>query len=95
MSFNTLACSLSERVASFAATPFAQIGFIASCALWLACGGSEGRLTLVLSVVAISLSQMILLSQDKITKAEHAKLDAIIAGTDADDALQGIEREGV
>lgn len=93
MTFYRAACTISEKVASGVAHPYAQIGFIAACALWLLCGGSVAALTLVLSILAITLTQMVLLSQDRITRAEHQKLDAIIAGTDADDAVAGIEKQ--
>ncbi|MGK2908562.1 MAG: hypothetical protein ACSLE1_01960 [Sphingobium sp.] len=88
-----LACILSERIAEHAGRPLAQGGFLAFCALWLVLGGSVDGLTLLLSVLAISLTQAVLFQQGRITKAEHAKLDAIIAGTDADDAVAGIEKE--
>lgn len=83
---------LSEIVACNVGRPISQIGFLIFCAAWWLLGGDILTLTTVLSVLAITLTQMVLNSQDKITKAEHQKLDAIIAGTDADDRVAGIER---
>jgi hypothetical protein len=85
--------NISKFVACRAATPMAQGLFITGCVAFLLLGGSVDVLTLVLSILAITLTQMVLASQDSITKAEHAKLDAIIEGTDADDSLRGIERD--
>lgn len=85
--------NISKAVACKAATPRAQAGFIVACIAFLLLGGPVEWLTLVLSIIAITLNQMVLASQDSITKAEHAKLDAIIAGTDADDKFAGIEKD--
>lgn len=95
MTLYRAACSLSERVSEAAGHPVAQAVFPLSCGIWLLLGGNYDHLTLVLSVMAITLTQMVLNSQGRITRAEHQKLDAIIAGTDADDAVAGIEKEGL
>lgn len=84
---------LSCIVAAYAGHPLAQLGFLAFCLLWWSMGWDMLGLTTVLSIIAITLTQMVLASQDRITKAEHMKLDAIIAGTDADDELRGIENK--
>ena len=85
------AFKLSCIVAAYAGHPLAQLGFLVFCLLWWAFGGDMLALTTILSIIAITMTQMVLASQYKITKAEHQKLDAIIAGTDADDAIAGIE----
>lgn len=84
---------LSDFVSCKAGHPVAQAGFLVFCFIWWLLGGDMLSLTTILSIIAITLTQMVLFSQDKITKAEHQKLDAIIAGTDADDAVAGIEKD--
>ena len=86
-------CLASEWFAENAGHPLAQAVFLILCALWIALGMDVALLTLILSILAISLTLSVLYQQGRITKAEHIKLDAIIAGTDADDAKAGIEKE--
>ncbi len=62
----------------------AVIGF---CVGWLALGLGETRLTLALSVLALTFSQLILRDTDKMVERQNQKLDAIVHGTDADDSV--------
>lgn len=85
-----LAC----RAAELFAHPVAIVLLPVLCSVWLLVGGSMDGLTLGLSITALSLTQLVLLAQAKDTRAMQSKLDGLIAGTDADDALAGIEQQG-
>jgi low affinity Fe/Cu permease len=98
-SLERIGCRLSAEIADLSAHPFAQIGLVLLCALWYLTGWSIGTLTAVLSVVAITLSQMVLNRQAE-REAEahrrdvalHAKLDELVlASRDARDEIAGIE----
>ncbi len=92
-------CWVSDRTAQFSAHPFAQIGVILLCVLWFLVGWQVDLLTAALSIVAITLAQMVLNSQYEREKdahrrdvALHAKLDELlIASRRARDELAGIE----
>lgn len=56
------------------------------CIGWLFFGSIES-LTFVLSVLALTFSQLILRDTDRITAKQNEKLDAIVHGTDADDSV--------
>lgn len=97
--FDRAGCWISARVAAVAAQPWAQAGVIVLCALWLWSGHAVDTLTLVLSVLAITLTQMVLNTQ-RTREAEahrrdmalHAKLDELIVSMKgARDELAGIE----
>lgn len=84
----TLGCHVSEWVADVAAHPFAQIGFIALCLAWFLVGWNVNILTAGLSILAITLTQMVLNSQKereidahRRDVAMHAKLDELIAAS--------------
>ena len=94
-----LGCAISERVSDLAAHPYAQFGVVIFCVVWFALGLSTDLLTAALSILAISLSQMVLNRQNE-REAEahrrdvamHAKLDElIIAGRRSHNDLAGIE----
>lgn len=94
-----LGCAISERVSDLSAHPYAQFGVVIFCVAWFALGLSTDLLTAALSILAISLSQMVLNRQNE-REAEahrrdvamHAKLDElIIAGRRAHNDLAGIE----
>lgn len=87
------ACIVARQSSDLFAHPWAILLFPLLCLGWMHFGGSELGLTLVLSILAITTTQLVLLAQDRDTKAIHKKLDAIIAGTDADDEIAGIERD--
>lgn len=94
-----LGCWLSETVADISAHPFAQIGLVLLCALWIAFAWRVDWLTATLSILAITLTQMVLNRQNEREKvahrrdvALHAKLDELlIASRRARDELAGIE----
>jgi low affinity Fe/Cu permease len=81
------------------AHPYMQIGVIAFCILWFAIGWHADTLTAALSILAITLTQMVLNGQyDREAEAHrrdvamHAKLDELIkASHRARDELVGIE----
>ena len=84
--FERLGCRVSEWVADVAAHPFAQIGVILVCAIWFAGGFATDLLTAILSIMAITLTQMVLNNQaqreidiHRRDVAMHAKLDELIA----------------
>ena len=92
-------CWLSEKVADVSAHPFAQIGLMLVCALWFILAWRVDWLTAGLSILAITLTQMVLNRQQEREKdahrrdvALHAKLDELlIASRRARDELAGIE----
>jgi low affinity Fe/Cu permease len=94
-----LGCWLSEKVADIAAHPFAQAGLVLVCAAWFLLAWRVDWLTAVLSILAITLTQMVLNRQREREKeahrrdvALHAKLDELlIASKRARDELAGIE----
>lgn len=92
-------CRLSERVANLSAHPYAQLGLILVCLAWFKAGWTTNALTAALSILAITLTQMVLNSQGQ-REAEarrrdvalHAKLDELILATrEARDEIAGIE----
>lgn len=83
-----------HKVAAGFATPLAIVAVVIACVIWLAFGLSVDTLTLALSILSITMTQLILLAQDRDTKAIHAKIDELVrASPEADDALCGIERQ--
>lgn len=86
------ACRFARRASDALAHPLAVLAFPPACGLWLLAGGSVDALTLLLSIAALSFTQLVLLAQASDTRAVQQKLDAIIHGTDADDQVAGIER---
>lgn len=94
-----IGCHISSLVADLAANPFAQVGFVLLCLLWFWLGLSVGVLTAGLSILAITLTQMVLNSQQERERdahrrdvALHAKLDELLlASRRARNELAGIE----
>jgi low affinity Fe/Cu permease len=94
-----LGCWISEKVADVAAHPYAQVGLVLLCALWVAVAWRIDVLTAALSILAITLTQMVLNRQHEREKeahrrdvALHVKLDELlIASKRARDELAGIE----
>lgn len=89
-----LGCRISDIGANLAGHPVALIGVIVFCAIFfLALGDTAtGALTLVLSVMAITLTQMVLNQQKRHEAALHLKIDELIhAMTGARDEIMGIE----
>ena len=92
-------CWLSGKMADLAAHPVAQLGFIALCLAWFVLALRVDILTAALSIIAITLTQMVLNRQQE-REAEahrrdvalHAKLDELVhASRRARDELAGIE----
>ena len=95
----TLGDKVSAAMADFAADPFVQVGLIAFCAAWFAIGLPTDLLTAALSIIAITLTQMVLNQQKSRSidahrrdVALHAKLDELLlASRKARDEMAGIE----
>jgi low affinity Fe/Cu permease len=94
-----LGCRISAWVSDVFAHPMVQLGFILLCVAWFLSGLSTDLLTATLSIMAITLTQMVLNRQNE-REAEahrrdiamHAKLDElIIAVTHAHNDMAGIE----
>lgn len=84
MKFRDLAC----RVSAWFAHPLAIIAVPAFCTLWLIAGWGIDPLTLALSIAAISMTQLVLVGQERAAKKQDAKIDELIhAVPDADDDL--------
>jgi low affinity Fe/Cu permease len=97
--FERVGCEVSSIVSNIAAHPFAQVGIILFCALWWTIGLPTDILTAALSILAITLTQMVLNRQNE-REAEahrrdvamHAKLDELVlASRRARDEMAGIE----
>lgn len=91
-----LGCRISDAGANLAGHPMALIGVLLACAACFLLFGSEvtGALTLVLSVAAITLTQMVLNQQKRHDVALHLKIDELIHGVrGARDEIMGIERK--
>ena len=94
-----LGCRISEAVADIAAHPYAQIGLILLCVAWFVLGLRVDILTATLSILAITLTQMVLNRQEEREAdshrrdvALHAKLDEILlASRRARDVMAGVE----
>jgi low affinity Fe/Cu permease len=72
--FEVLACRLAEWFAS----PWAVIGIPLACIAWYASGLGVEMLTLVLSVVAITTTQLVLAAQRRGERAVKAEVDEIV-----------------
>ena len=86
-------------MSDLAAHPYTQVGVIIFCVAWFALRLDTGLLTAALSILAISLSQMVL-NRQNVREAEahrrdvamHAKLDELlIASRRARNEMAGIE----
>ena len=94
-----LGCRISRSAAALSAHPFVQIAFILLCVAWFWIGLRIDLLTATLSIMAITLTQMVLNSQQERERdahrrdvALHAKLDELLfASRRARDELAGIE----
>jgi low affinity Fe/Cu permease len=90
---------LSGWVANAASRPVAQAGLVLFCVAWWSLGLPTNILTATLSILAISLTQMVLNTQQRRERddrrrdvAMHAKLDELLrAEKDARKELTGIE----
>jgi low affinity Fe/Cu permease len=90
-----LGCRISDIGSNIAGHPSAQIGVMVFCFAWflLPLGDkATAVLTLVLSVLAITLTQMVLNQQKRHEAALHMKIDELIhAMKGARDEIMGIE----
>lgn len=94
-----IGCAVSAYMSDLFANPFMQIGVILFCVTWFALGLPTDLLTAALSILAITLTQMVLNRQNqrevdahRRDVALHAKLDELlIAKRGARDAMAGIE----
>jgi low affinity Fe/Cu permease len=92
-------CRLSSWVSDLSAHPFAQFGVILVCGLWFAVGFATELLTAILSILAITLAQMVLNRQNEREAdahrrdvAMHAKVDELLlAVRGARNEMAGIE----
>ena len=97
--WHAIGCRVSAWVADLAANPFTQIGVILFCALWWTVGLPTDILTASLSILAITLTQMVLNRQNEREAddhrrdvAMHAKLDELLIATNAArNEMAGIE----
>ena len=91
--------AVSAWVADVSANPLSQLAFVAGCAAWLVLGLPVEVLTGFLSILAITLTQMVLNKQNvreadahRRDVALHAKLDELVhASHRARDEIAGIE----
>jgi len=92
-------CKVSAWASDFSAHPYVQLGLILFCIGWFALGLDTNLLTAALSILAITLTQMVLNRQNEREAdarrrdvAMHAKLDElIIAAQRAHNEMAGIE----
>jgi low affinity Fe/Cu permease len=94
-----LGCRISELAADLSAHPYAQLGLILVCGAWFVLALRVDILTAGLSILAITLTQMVLNRQQEREAdahrrdvALHAKLDELlVASRRARDELAGVE----
>lgn len=87
-------CQLSAWGSALAGHPMAILLVAVACAAWFIIGGpsAENTLTLILSVLAITLTQMVLNQQRLNERALHMKIDELVyAVKGARDEIAGIE----
>jgi low affinity Fe/Cu permease len=82
--FEQYAC----KVSSWFASPLIVAAFPLACILWLWLGFSVDDITLLLSVLAISMTQLVLVGQARESRAVKAEVDEILrAIPEADDSV--------
>lgn len=89
-----IGCHISELGANTAGHPSAIVLVAVFCAAWFLITGHAGEntLTLILSVLAITLTQMVLNQQRRSERALHLKIDElVIAMKGARNEIAGIE----
>lgn len=99
LTLNQLGCRVSEWASDLAAQPLAQLGLLVFCIVWFALKLPTDLLTAALSIMAITLTQMVLNRQSEREiishqrdVAMHAKLDELVhASKRARDEMAGIE----
>lgn len=91
-----IGCHLAEAGANTAGHPTVILLVAAFCAVWFLVTGHAGEntLTLILSVLAITLTQMVLNQQRRNERALHMKIDElVIAMKGARNEIAGIENK--
>lgn len=99
LTLNQIGCRISVWASNFAAQPLAQVGLLIVCISWFALKLPTDLLTAALSIMAITLTQMVLNRQNERERdahqrdvAMHAKLDELVlANKRARDEMAGIE----
>jgi low affinity Fe/Cu permease len=94
-----LGCKVSSAGSDLFAHPYTQVGFILLCVLWFVVGLPTEVLTAALSIIAITLTQMVLNRQNEREAdahrrdvAMHAKLDELLVSMKgARNEMAGIE----
>ena len=83
-----IGCWVSDKVSDVFAHPYAQVAFIVVCVAWFLAGLNVNILTAALSIMAITLTQMVLNRQNereidahRRDVAMHAKLDELISAS--------------
>ena len=83
-----IGCWVSDKVSDVFAHPYAQVVFIVVCVAWFVAGFIVNVLTAALSIMAITLTQMVLNRQNereidahRRDVAMHAKLDELISAS--------------
>lgn len=85
---NAFACWIADKFASGVAV----ILFVLACVALKLLGFSDVILTFALSVLAITMTQLLLIAQNKDTKAIQLKLDGLIEASEAANELAGVEK---
>ena len=99
LTLNQIGCRISVWASNLAAQPLAQVGLLLFCISWFALKLPTDLLTAALSIMAITLTQMVLNRQNERERdahqrdvAMHAKLDELVLATKrARDEMAGIE----
>ena len=99
LTLNQIGCRISVWASDLAAQPLAQVGLLIFCISWFALKLPTDLLTAALSIMAITLTQMVLNRQNERERdahqrdvAMHAKLDELVLATKrARDEMAGIE----
>ena len=99
LTLNQIGCQISEWASDLAAQPLAQLGLLIFCIAWFSLKLPTDLLTAALSILAITLTQMVLNRQNERERdayrrdvAMHAKLDELVlASKRARDEMAGIE----
>lgn len=99
MTLDQLGSRVSEWASDLAAQPLAQVGLLIFCIAWFVLKLPTDLLTAALSILAITLTQMVLNRQNERERdahqrdvAMHAKLDELVLATKrARDEMAGIE----
>lgn len=91
-----LGCKISGNGADLAGHPGSILAVALFCAIWFLMSGAAGEnaLTLVLSVLSITLTQMVLNGQRRSERAMHLKMDELVYAIEgARNVVAGIEEK--